>query len=205
MADAKARRTVAAVPTRCSWARNELAIRYHDQEWGVPVHDDRRLFEFLTLEGAQAGLSWDTILRKRDNYRTAFDNFDPQIVARYDRRKIGSLLKDSGIVRNRLKVESAVRNAQAFMKVQDDAGSFDRYVWQFVDGKPRVNAWKAGRQVPARTAQSDALSKDLRQRAFNFVGSTICYAFMQAVGIVNDHMVDCFRYRAIMNASGWPS
>ena len=202
MADGKARRNDAAVPKRCSWAQNELAIRYHDQEWGVPVHDDRRLFEFLILEGAQAGLSWDTILKKRDNYRVAFDNFDPEIVARYDRRKIGSLLKDPGIVRNRLKIESTVRNAQAFLKVQDEAGSFDQYLWQFVDGKPRVNAWKAGRNLPARTAQSDALSKDLRQRGFNFVGSTICYAFMQALGMVNDHIVDCFRYRVIIKASG---
>ena len=205
MADAKAGRTGAAVPVRCSWARNELAILYHDAEWGVPVHDDRRLFEFLILEGAQAGLSWDTILRKRESYRAAFDNFDPQIVARYDRRKIGTLLKNPGIVRNRLKIESTVRNAQAFLKVQDDAGSFDQYVWQFVDVKPRVNAWKAGQQVPARTAQSDALSKDLRRRGFNFVGSTICYAFMQAVGMVNDHMVDCFRHRAIMQKAGGPS
>jgi DNA-3-methyladenine glycosylase I len=205
MVDGKARRTDAAAPKRCSWAQNELAIRYHDQEWGLPIHDDRRLFEFLILEGAQAGLSWDTILKKRDNYRAAFDNFDPQVVARYDRHKIGSLLKDPGIVRNRLKIESTVRNAHAFLKVQDEVGSFDQYVWQFVDGKPRVNARKAGRKVPARTAQSDALSKDLRQRGFNFVGSTICYAFMQAVGMVNDHVVDCFRYRVIIKASGRPS
>jgi DNA-3-methyladenine glycosylase I len=205
MADAKAGRRAAVVPVRCSWARNDPAILYHDAEWGVPVHEDRRLFEFLILEGAQAGLSWETILKKRENYRAAFDNFDPQIIARYDRRKIGSLLKDLGIVRNRLKIESTVRNAQAFLKVQDETGSFDQYVWQFVDGKPRVNAWKAARQVPARTAQSDALSKDLRRRGFNFVGSTICYAFMQAVGMVNDHMVDCFRYRAIIKQAGRPS
>jgi DNA-3-methyladenine glycosylase I len=203
--DLKSTRIKTRDPIRCSWARNELAILYHDAEWGVPVHDDRRLFEFLILEGAQAGLSWDTILKKRESYRAAFDNFDPQLVARYDRRKIGSLLKDPGIVRNRLKIESTVRNAQAFVKVQDEAGSFDQYVWQFVDGKPRANAWKAGRQVPACTAQSDALSKDLRRRGFNFVGSTICYAFMQAVGMVNDHILDCFRYRVIMNSSGRPS
>lgn len=191
-------------PIRCSWAHNELAILYHDTEWGVPVHDDRRLFEFLILEGAQAGLSWDTILKKRENYRVAFDRFDPEVVARYDRRKIASLLKDSGIVRNRLKVNAAARNAQAFLKVQEESGSFDRYVWQFVDGRPRVNSWKTMRQVPARTAQSDAMSKDLQRRGFKFVGSTICYAFMQAVGMVNDHMVDCFRYRAIMKHSGSP-
>jgi len=203
--DLKSTRIKTRDPIRCSWARNELAILYHDAEWGVPVYDDRRLFEFLILEGAQAGLSWDTILKKRESYRAAFDNFDPQLVARYDRRKIGSLLKDPGIVRNRLKIESTVRNAQAFVKVQDEAGSFDQYVWQFVDGKPRANAWKAGRQVPACTAQSDALSKDLRRRGFNFVGSTICYAFMQAVGMVNDHILDCFRYRVIMKSSGRPS
>ena len=192
-------------PIRCSWARNALAILYHDSEWGVPVHDDRRLFEFLTLEGAQAGLSWDTILKKRENYRAAFDEFDPRLVARYDRRKIASLLKDSGIVRNRLKIESTVQNARAFLKVQEERGSFDHYVWQFVEGRPRVSAWKATRQVPARTLQSDAMSKDLEGRGFKFVGSTICYAFMQAVGMVNDHLVDCFRYRAIMKRAGRPS
>jgi DNA-3-methyladenine glycosylase I len=186
---------------RCSWARNELAILYHDAEWGVPVHEDRQLFEFLVLEGAQAGLSWDTILKKRENYRAAFDTFDPEIVAQYGRRKVNQLLKDTGIVRNRLKVESAVKNARALLKVREEVGSFDRYLWQFVDGRPRINAWKALRQVPARTAQSDALSKNLRKRGFNFVGSTICYAFMQAVGMVNDHLADCFRYRAIIRES----
>ena len=198
MTKSKVTSTKAREPVRCSWARNELAILYHDREWGVPVHDDRRLFEFLILEGAQAGLSWDTILKKRENYRAAFDGFDPKIVANYDRRKVGGLLRDPEIVRNRLKIESAVQNARALLNVQDEFGSFDRYVWQFVGGRPRINARKAPRQVPARTAQSDAMSKDLRKRGFNFVGSTICYAFMQAVGMVNDHLVDCFRYRAIM-------
>jgi DNA-3-methyladenine glycosylase I len=182
---------------RCTWAKNELAIRYHDEEWGVPVHDDRRLFEFLILEGAQAGLSWDTILRKRENYRAAFDGFDPARVARYDQRKIARLLADPGIVRNRLKVASAVANARAFLAVQDEFGSFDAYAWRFVDGRPRVNAWRRGQQIPARTAESDGLSKDLQKRGFRFVGSTICYAFLQAVGMVNDHLVDCERYRAL--------
>jgi DNA-3-methyladenine glycosylase I len=168
-------------------------IRYHDDEWGVPVHDDGRLFEFLILEGAQAGLSWETILNKRENYRAAFDGFDARRVAGYDRRKTAQLLKNPGIVRNRLKVASAVRNAQALLRVQEEFGSFDRYVWQFVDGRPRVNSWKSGSQVPARTPESDAMSKALKKRGFNFVGSTICYAFMQAVGMVNDHSVQCFR------------
>jgi DNA-3-methyladenine glycosylase I len=180
---------------RCAWARNELSILYHDEEWGVPQHEDRRLFEFIVLEGAQAGLSWDTILQKRENYRAAFDNFDPAIIARYDRRKVRRLLANAGIVRNRLKIASAVENAQALLKVAEEFGSFDRYIWQFVDGKPRINAWKSLGQVPAHTAQSDAMSKDLRKRGFRFVGSTICYAFMQAVGMVNDHVVSCFRYR----------
>ena len=179
---------------RCDWARNELAIRYHDKEWGRPVHNDRVLFEFLLLEGAQAGLSWDTILQKRENYRSAFDGFEPARIARYDSRKVRTLLGNPGIVRNRLKIASAVQNAKAFLVVQDQFGSFDDYVWQFVHGKPRVNKWKSLRQVPARTPRSDAMSKDLRKRGFNFVGSTICYAFMQAVGMVNDHLVTCFRY-----------
>jgi DNA-3-methyladenine glycosylase I len=182
---------------RCGWAGNELSIRYHDEEWGVPVHDDRTLFEFLILEGAQAGLSWNTILNKRINYRTAFDDFDPQRVARYDRRKTQQLLRDPGIVRNHLKIDSAVVSAKEFLRVQEEFGSFDRYVWQFVGGKPRVNSWKALRQVPVRSAESDALSKDLKRRGFKFVGSTICYAFMQAVGMVNDHAVDCFRYKPL--------
>jgi len=179
---------------RCVWAQSELAIRYHDREWGVSVHDDDQLFEFLVLEGAQAGLSWETILHKRENYRAAFDGFDAQRMARYDRRKIAQLLKNPGIVRNQLKITSAVRNARALLRVQEEFGSFDRYVWQFVGGRPRVNSWKAHRQVPARTLESDAMSKALRKRGFNFVGSTICYAFMQAVGMVNDHVAQCFRY-----------
>ena len=182
---------------RCAWASNEVSVRYHDEEWGVPVHDDRTLFEFLILEGAQAGLSWDTILNKRENYRAAFDGFDPKIVARYDRRKTQQLLRNPGIVRNRLKIVSAVENAKSFLRVQEEFASFDRYIWQFVDGKPRVNSTKAFGQVPARTAQSDAMSKELKRRGFNFVGSTICYAFMQAVGMVNDHVVTCFRYKQI--------
>jgi DNA-3-methyladenine glycosylase I len=178
---------------RCSWAKGENYIRYHDEEWGVPVHDDPKLFEFLILEGAQAGLSWSTILNKRDNYRRAFHNFDPERVARYDSRKVSTLLLDPGIVRNRLKITSAVQNAKAFLRVQREFGSFDRYIWQFVDGKTKVNPWKV-RKVPATSAESDAMSKDLKRRGFNFVGSTICYAFMQAVGLVNDHARDCFRY-----------
>jgi DNA-3-methyladenine glycosylase I len=182
---------------RCAWASSEAAIRYHDKEWGVPVHEDRTLFEFLILEGAQAGLSWETILNKRENYRAAFDRFDAAKVARYDGRKVAQLLKNPGIVRNRLKVASAVRNAQALLLVQKEFGSFDHYIWQFVGGRPRVNSWKAADRLPARTAESDAMSKDLKKRGFNFVGSTICYAFMQAVGMVNDHAVECFRHDAI--------
>jgi DNA-3-methyladenine glycosylase I len=181
---------------RCSWATNELSIRYHDEEWGVPVHDDRTLFEFLILEGAQAGLSWNTILNKRENYRRAFDAFDPKRVASYDQRKVAKLLADAGIVRNKLKIAAAIQNAKAFLKVQDEFGSFDRYIWQFVGGKPKVNQWESLRQLPARTPESDAMSKDLLRRGFKFVGSTICYAFMQAVGMVNDHAIDCFRYKA---------
>ncbi len=184
-------------PVRCAWAGGELAVRYHDNEWGVPVHDDRTLFEFLILEGAQAGLSWNTILNKRENYRKAFDGFDPKRVARYDRRKIERLLRDPGIVRNKLKIASTIANAQAFLRVQKEFGSFDRYIWQFVGGKPRVNSPKSMKQVHARTPESDAMSKDLKKRGFNFVGSTICYAFMQAVGMVNDHVVVCFRYRPL--------
>ena len=179
---------------RCGWAKSDLMIRYHDEEWGTPVHDDRRLFEFLILEGAQAGLSWETILKKRENYRAAFDNFAASAVARYGQRRLRQLLADPGIVRNRLKINSAVQNARALLAVQDEFGSFDAYVWRFVGGKPRVNAWRSLKQVPARTAQSDAMSKDLKQRRFGFVGSTICYAFMQATGMVNDHVVECFRH-----------
>jgi DNA-3-methyladenine glycosylase I len=182
---------------RCSWPSNPLSIRYHDEEWGLPQHDDRILLEFLLLEGAQAGLSWDTILQKRENYRAAFDGFDPERIARYDRRKVQSLLRNPGIVRNRLKIASAVKNAKAFLIVQKEFSSFDRYIWQFTGGKPRVNAWHPTQRVPARTAESDAMSKDLKKRGFNFVGSTICYAFMQAVGIVNDHQMECFRYAQV--------
>jgi DNA-3-methyladenine glycosylase I len=179
---------------RCAWASGEQSIRYHDEEWGVPVHEDRKLFEFLILEGAQAGLSWSTILNKRENYRRAFEGFDPRQIAEYDRRKIRQLLSDPGIVRNRLKIHASVENAKAFLRVQQEFGSFDRYVWQFVDGKPRRNKWKSTAQLPARTAESDRMSQDLKKRGFKFVGSTICYAFMQAVGMVNDHLVGCFRY-----------
>ncbi len=183
--------------TRCSWASKALSIPYHDQEWGVPSHDDAHLFEFLILEGAQAGLSWDTILQKRENYRAALDGFDAERIARYNSRKLQSLLRNPGIVRNRLKIASTVQNAKAFLKVQDESGSFDKYIWQFVGGKPVTNRWRTGDKLPAKTEQSDALSKDLKTRGFNFVGSTICYAFMQAVGMVNDHTVECFRYREV--------
>jgi DNA-3-methyladenine glycosylase I len=182
---------------RCPWASNPLSIRYHDKEWGAPMHDDRTLFEFLVLEGAQAGLSWDTILKKRDNYRAAFDGFDPEKIARYGRRKTQALLRDPGIVRNRLKIASAVKNAQAFLQVQKEFGSFDRYIWQFVGGKPKQNSRGLRGQVPASTPESDAMSKDLKKRGFSFVGSTICYAFMQAVGMVNDHLIECFRWRTL--------
>jgi len=184
---------------RCDWAKNDLAIQYHDAEWGVPLHDDRRLFEFLILEGAQAGLSWDTILRKRENYRAAFDNFDAAKIARYDASKCAALLNDEGIIRNRLKIASAVSNAKSYLKVKGEFGSFDSYIWSFVDGKPIRNARENSGQVPAKTDVSDALSKDLKKRGFNFVGSTIMYAFMQACGLVNDHLVSCFRYDEVLN------
>jgi DNA-3-methyladenine glycosylase I len=180
-------------PIRCAWAQSELMIRYHDQEWGVPVHDDGKLFEFLILEGAQAGLSWETILNKRENYRAVMDGFDAQQVAHYGKKKIAQLLKNPGIVRNRLKIASAVQNARALLQVQKEFGSFDRYVWQFVNGRPQVNLRNARHPVPARTAESDAMSKDLKKRGFNFVGSTICYAFMQATGMMDDHVEKCFR------------
>jgi DNA-3-methyladenine glycosylase I len=183
---------------RCGWAREGLSLCYHDEEWGVPVHNDRTLFEFLILEGAQAGLSWSTILNKRENYRKALDHFDSRRVAQYDRRKIQKLLRDPGIVRNKLKIAAAVENAKAFLRIQEEFGSFDRYIWQFVGGKPRVNKRKSMRQVPARSAESDAMSKDLKRRGFKFVGSTICYAFMQATGMVNDHLVACFRYKDLI-------
>ena len=185
---------------RCSWPVSELDIEYHDKEWGVPVHDDGVLFEFLILEGAQAGLSWSTILKKRENYRRAFARFNPRRVARFDAARRRLLLENEGIVRNRLKVESAVTNAEAFLAVQKEFGSFDAYVWDFVGGKPRQNAWRTPRQIPVRTRESDALSKDLQRRGFRFVGSTICYAFMQAVGMVNDHLVGCYRHAELARA-----
>jgi DNA-3-methyladenine glycosylase I len=187
--------------TRCAWAGTDpLSVAYHDEEWGVPLHDERRLFEMLILEGAQAGLSWITILRKREAYRRAFDGFDPEKVARYREPRIERLLQDPGIVRNRLKVEGAVRNARAFLDVQREFGSFDRYIWQFVGGRPRRNAWRSMQEIPASTPESDAMSRDLKRRGFTFVGSTICYAFMQATGLVNDHLVDCYRYAKVPKA-----
>lgn len=182
---------------RCAWPRTDLAIAYHDREWGVPLHDDRGLFEFLILEGAQAGLSWETVLQKRYNYRAAFDNFDPAKVAKYNPRKVERLLDNAGIIRNRLKIASAIQNAKAFIAVQQELGSFDEYLWRFVDNRPLKR--KRGAPVPAHTPLSDALSKDLAKRGFKFVGSTICYAFMQAVGLVNDHDLSCFRYKEIGN------
>lgn len=182
-------------PIRCRWAKTQLSIDYHDREWGVPLHDDRTLFEFLVLEGAQAGLNWETILKKRENYRRAFDNFDPVKVAKYDQRKIGRLLADDRIIRNRLKIASAIQNARAFLTVQKEFGSFDAYVWRFVKNKPLVR--KRSASVPATTKESDTLSQDLKRRGFNFVGSTICYAFMQAVGMVNDHDPKCFRHSEV--------
>ena len=184
--------------TRCPWgASHPLYLPYHDTEWGVPLHDDQRIFEMLVLEGAQAGLSWLTILKKRDAYRRAFSKFDPQQVARFDSRKVERLLNDAGIIRNRLKIESAIRNARAFLAVREEFGSFDAYIWRFVDGRPTQNRWRSWEEVPARTEESDALSKDLKSRGFSFVGSTICYAHMQATGMVNDHHVDCFRYEEV--------
>lgn len=182
---------------RCPWPGNELAVTYHDTEWGVPLHDDQRLFEFIILEGAQAGLSWDTVLKKREAYRAAFDQFDPQKVARYTEKKTERLLANPGIIRNRLKIASAIQNARAFLKVQEEFGSFDSYIWGFVDGKPIRNRWKTLKELPARTPLSDTISKDLKKRGFNFVGSTICYAHMQATGMVNDHLVSCFRHKQI--------
>jgi len=185
---------------RCAWPRTDLAIAYHDREWGVPLHDDRGLFEFLILEGAQAGLSWETVLQKRDNYRAAFDHFEPTKVAKYNPRKVEQLLNNAGIIRNRLKIGSAIQNAKAFIALQQEFGSFDEYLWRFVDNQPLKR--KRGASVPARTLLSDALSKDLTKRGFKFVGSTICYAFMQAVGLVNDHDLTCFRYKEIDSRSG---
>jgi len=187
---------------RCGWENTDpIYVAYHDTEWGVPLHDDQKLFEFLVLEGAQAGLSWMTILKKRDNFRKAFDNFDVRKVARYDEKKVEELLSNAGIIRNRLKITAAIHNAQAFLALQKEFGSFDAYVWQFVGGKPRQNAWKTLKELPARTPESDAMSQDLIKRGFKFVGSTICYAHMQATGMVNDHIVDCFRYREVARLS----
>ena len=183
---------------RCSWVGdNPLMLEYHDREWGVPVHDDRKHFEFLVLEGAQAGLSWTIVLKKREGYRRAFEGFDPQRVARFSARRVEKLVLDSGIIRNRMKIEAAVRNARSFLKIQEEFGSFDSYSWRFVDGWPKLNRWKTMRQIPATSPESDAFSKDLKHRGFSFVGSTVVYAHMQAVGMVNDHLVDCFRYREI--------
>jgi DNA-3-methyladenine glycosylase I len=183
---------------RCPWAGSDpLSTNYHDREWGVPVHNDRKLFEMLILEGAQAGLSWSTILRKRKNYRKAFDRFDARAIAHYGPRKIRKLLGDEGIVRNRLKITAAIGNAQAFLRIQREFGSFGAYIWQFVGGTPKLNRWKGMKEIPARTEESDAMSKDLKRRGFSFVGSTICYAFMQATGMVNDHLMMCHRYREV--------
>ncbi|MGH2567204.1 MAG: DNA-3-methyladenine glycosylase I [Bacteroidota bacterium] len=185
--------------TRCAWANGDpLYVIYHDREWGVPVHDDRKLFEMLVLEGAQAGLSWITILKKRENYRRAFDTFDAKKIARYDKKKIQKLMKNDGIVRNRLKIEAAIRNAKVFLEVQKEFDSFDEYIWQFVGGKQKVNRWKSLKQIPPTTPQSEAMSRDLKKRGFKFVGSTICYAFMQACGLENDHVTSCFRYKQLL-------
>lgn len=182
--------------SKCAWASSDpLYQKYHDEEWGVPVHDDRKLFEMLILEGAQAGLSWITILRKRENYRKAFNNFDAKKIAKYDSKKVKELLQNEGIVRNKLKIAAAIQNAKCFLEIQKEFGSFDKYIWQFVNGKQITNKWKSLKEIPAKTKESDAMGKDLKKRGFKFVGSTICYAFMQAVGMVNDHTVDCFRYR----------
>ena len=190
-------------PKRCTWVRldDPLMVAYHDREWGVPVHDDRRHFEFLVLEGAQAGLSWSTVLRKREGYRRAFSEFDPEKVARYTERRVEKLILDPAIIRNRMKIESAIRNARAFLAVQKELGSFDAYCWQFIGGRPKRNRWKATGEVPATSPESDAFSADLKRRGFSFVGSTVMYAHMQAVGMVNDHLVGCFRYREVMTSS----
>ena len=186
---------------RCPWPVDALYITYHDTEWGAPLHDDRALFEFLLLEGAQAGLSWHIVLKKRENYRAAFDQFDPQKVARYNQNKINRLLANAGIIRNRLKIAAAIANARAFLAVQEEFGTFDRYIWRFVDGKPIINHRRSMKEVPARTKESDAMSKDLKERGFRFVGSTICYAHMQATGMVNDHLAHCFRHKELGGTS----
>jgi len=182
---------------RCEWANGELNVPYHDEEWGVPVHDEHTWFEFLILEGAQAGLSWNTILKKRARYREVLDGFDPKKVARYDKKKVRALLADAGIIRNRLKIAATIGNARAFLKVQEEFGTFDAYIWRFVGGRPKQNGWKTHKRLPAKTAESDALSKNLQKRGFRFVGSTICYALMQGTGMVNDHLVSCFRYKEL--------
>ena len=183
--------------SRCGWAQHELEVNYHDTEWGVPLHNDQLHFEFLILEGAQAGLSWLTVLKKRENYRQAFANFDPEIVARFDEKKIEELRQNEGIIRNKLKINSAVRNARAFLEIQKEFGSFDTYIWQFTNGRTIQNNWKSLDEVPAKTPEAEAMSKDLKKRGFNFVGPTICYAYMQATGMVNDHLVSCFRHREL--------
>jgi DNA-3-methyladenine glycosylase I len=192
------------MPTRCFWANTTepLYLKYHDEEWGVPVHDDHKLFEFLILEGAQAGLNWYTILRKRPGYQEAFDGFDPSKIATYGEEKVNELMQNTGIIRNRLKINATIRNAQAFLKIRDELGSFDTYMWQFVNGKPIINNWTSGHEIPAVTDLSRRMSKDLLQRGFRFVGPTICYAYMQAVGIVNDHTTDCFRFNEILEIFG---
>ena len=192
-----AKRRTSEQTARCTWAEAEPNLQYHDLEWGVPVHDDHKLFEFLTLEGAQAGLSWETILKKRENYRLAFDAFDPNVIARYGSAKQTRLLDNAGIVRNRLKIASVIQNAKMFLDAQEEFGSFDEYIWSFVEGQPKQNTWRSQSDVPASTPESDAMSKSLKQRGFKFVGSTICYAFMQATGMVNDHLVECFRHAEV--------
>ena len=182
---------------RCRWATTPLNVPYHDEEWGVPIHDEKKWFEFLTLEGAQAGLSWETVLKKRGHYREVFDGFDSQKIAQYDKAKVRQLLADPGVIRNRLKIDATISNAKAFLEVQEEFGSFDAYIWRFVNGRPKQNAWKLNGKIPARSPESDTLSKDLQKRGFRFVGSTICYALMQATGMVNDHAVTCFRYAAL--------
>jgi DNA-3-methyladenine glycosylase I len=190
---------------RCRWATNdEFLKKYHDEEWGVPLHDDGKLFEFLILEGAQAGLSWLTVLKKRENYRRAFDVFDAEKIALYDEKRVGQLMQDEGIIRNRLKIEAAIQNARAFLKVRQECGSFDAYIWRFTGGKPKQNSWRTPEEIPGKTAESDAMSKDLARRGFKFVGSTICYAFMQAVGMINDHTTDCFRYNEVSECKAGP-
>jgi DNA-3-methyladenine glycosylase I len=193
--------TVTTGPARCGWATREPSLSYHDTEWGVPLHDERKWFEFLVLDGAQAGLSWETILKKRDNYRAAFDNFQPALVAAYDAARVEVLLANAGIVRNKLKINSAIVNAQAFLKIQAEFGSFDAYIWRFVDGRTLQNAWQTMKQIPAKTEQAEVLSKDLIQRGFKFVGPTIVYAIMQSAGLVNDHLVTCFRYHQVAHES----